>query len=147
MKTSKRGIDLIKQFEGCRLTAYQDSVGVWTIGYGLTSAAGLIKVTRGLKITQNQAEEYLVRSLEKYETAVMSLLKRPPTQNQFDAMVSFCYNVGPGNFAKSSVLTHFNAGSIIAAGNVFAKWNKAAGKVLAGLVKRRAAEAKLFLTT
>jgi lysozyme len=146
LKTSQRGIGLIKQFEGCRLTAYQDSVGVWTIGYGLTSAAGLIKVTRGLKITQQQAEEYLVKSLVKYETAVMSLLKRPPTQNQFDAMVSFCYNVGPGNFAKSSVLKHFNAGSNIAAASAFALWNKAGGKVLPGLVKRRKAESDLFIT-
>jgi lysozyme len=147
MKTSKRGIDLICEFEGLRLNAYRDPIGIWTIGYGHTTAAGAPEVKNGLKITAQEAREILSRDLMKFETAVLNAMKRPATQNQFDAMVSFCYNVGPGNFGKSSVLRHFNAGSPIAAAATFARWNKAGGKVLAGLTRRRAAEAKLFLTT
>jgi lysozyme len=150
MKTSKRGIDLICEFEGFRAKAYPDpGTGgePWTIGYGHTSNAGPPIVRKGMVITKDEAKAILARDITTFEVAVMSLLKRPPTQNQFDAMVSFCYNVGPGNFGKSSVLRHFNAGSPVAAAATFAQWNKAAGKVLAGLTRRRAAEAKLFLTT
>jgi lysozyme len=149
MKTSKRGIDLICQFEGFRAKAYPDpGTGgePWTVGFGHTSAAGPPIVRKGMSITKDEAKAILARDITTFEVAVMSLLKRPPTQNQFDAMVSFCYNVGPGNFAKSSVLSHFNAGGIVAAANVFQRWNKAGGKVLPGLVKRRKAESDLFLT-
>jgi lysozyme len=99
-----------------------------------------------MSITKDEAKAILARDITTFEVVVMNFLKRPPTQNQFDAMVSFCYNVGPGNFAKSSVLSHFNAGSLIAAANVFQRWNKAGGKVLDGLVKRRKAESDLFIT-
>jgi lysozyme len=149
MKTNKAGIDLIKQFEGCRLKAYPDpGTGgePWTIGYGLTSAAGIIKVYKGLTITQAQADEYLVKSLEKYENAVSKAITKEPASNQFGAMVSLCYNIGPGNFAKSSVVKKFNAGDTAGAANSFLLWNKAAGKVMAGLTRRREAEKKLFLT-
>lgn len=149
MKTNKAGIDLIKEFEGCRLKAYPDPATggePWTIGYGLTSSAGIIKVTPGLRITQAQADEYLVQSLVKYETAVSKAMTEKPTPNQFAAMVSLCFNIGPGNFNKSSVLRKFNAGDTAGAANSFLLWNKAAGKVMAGLTRRREAEKKLFLT-
>lgn len=149
MKTNKAGIDLIRQFEGCRLKAYPDPATggePWTIGYGLTTAAGIIKVTKGLTITQEQADAYLVQSLAKYEEAVSKALKTAPTPNQNAAMVSLCFNIGPGAFAKSSVVRKFNAGDIAGAANSFLLWNKAAGKVMAGLTRRREAEKKLFLT-
>lgn len=149
MRTNAAGIDLIKQFEGCRLKAYPDPATggePYTIGWGLTSAAGIIKVTPGLRITQEQADAYLVQSLAKYEQAVSKALKRTPTPNEHGAMVSLCFNIGPGAFAKSSVVRKFNAGDTAGAANSFLLWNKAAGKVMAGLTRRREAEKKLFLT-
>ena len=145
MKTNLAGIELIKDWEGLRTTAYQDSVGVWTIGYGHTSMAGEPKVTPGMRITPDQATAILANDLGKYESAVSSALKRTPTGNQFAAMVSLCFNVGPGNFLKSSVLTRFNAGDMQGAADAFLMWDKAGGKVLQGLVNRREAERKLFL--
>lgn len=145
MKTNRAGIELLKRWEGCRLKAYQDSVGVWTIGYGLTSAAGLVKVTPGMVITQQQADDYLVAALVKYEAAVTKALKRAPNSNQFSAMVSLCYNIGPGAFAKSSIARLFNEGDIDGAAEAFLLYNKAGGKVLKGLVDRRKAERSLFL--
>lgn len=145
MKTNRAGIELLKKWEGCRLTAYRDSVGVLTIGYGLTSAAGIIKVTEGLTITQEQADEYLVKALVKYEAAVKKALTRAPNENQYSAMVSLCYNIGPGAFAKSSVVRLFNEGDAKGAADAFRMWNKAGGKVLKGLVSRREDERALFL--
>jgi lysozyme len=142
MKTSQSGIDLICQFEGYRAKAYRDSVGVLTIGYGHTSMAGSPQVTAGMVITNAQA-----RDLAKFEASVLKVLTRSPSQNQFDAMVSLCYNIGGGNFAKSSVVRLFNAGDFAGAGNAFAAWNKAGGKALAGLTTRRAKEAALFRAT
>ena len=150
MKTNKAGVDLIKRWEGCRLKAYPDPATggePWTIGYGLTSAAGIVPVKRGLVITQAQADEYLVKSLEKYEAAVSKALTKTPTPNQFAAMVSLCFNVGPGAFARSSVVRKFNAGDTRGAADAFRLWNKAAGKVMAGLKNRREDERKLFLTS
>lgn len=146
MKTSPKGLDLIKKWEGCRLKAYQDSVGVWTIGYGLTSAAGIAQVYPGMVITQEKADEYLVRALKQYEQAVERALTRTPTQSQFDAMVSLCYNIGPGAFAKSSVVRRFNDGDIPGSADAFLMWNKAGGRELQGLTNRRKDERKLFLT-
>ena len=149
MKTNKAGIDLIKRWEGCRLKAYPDPATggePWTIGYGLTSAAGIVPVKRGLVITQAQADEYLVKSLVKYEAAVSKALTKTPTPNQFAAMVSLCFNVGPGAFARSSVVRKFNAGDTRSAADAFRLWNKAAGKIMAGLKNRREDERKLFLT-
>lgn len=145
MKTNLAGIELIKAWEGLRTTAYQDSVGVWTIGYGHTSMAGDPKVVPGMKITPDQATAILANDLQTYESAVQLALKRTATGNQFAAMVSLCFNVGPGNFLKSSVLTRFNAGDMQGAADAFLMWNKAGGKVLQGLVNRREAERKLFL--
>lgn len=146
MKTSRAGIDLIKRWEGCRLKAYQDSVGVWTIGYGLTSAANIVSVIKGMTITQQQADDFLVEALVKYEAAVQKAITRAPTQSQFDAMVSLCYNIGPGAFAGSTLVSRFNRGNVTGAADAFLMWNKAGGKVLPGLEARRADERKLFLT-
>lgn len=145
MKISRKGVELITRWEGCKLTAYQDSVGVWTIGYGHTSAAGAPKVVKGLRITQQEAIDIFSRDIVKYEKAVEKLLTRPPTQAQFDAMVSLCYNIGPGNFAKSSVVRMFNSGDFAGAAHAFSLWNKAKGKELKGLTNRRADEARHFM--
>lgn len=145
MKTSRTGIDLIKKWEGCKLKAYRCSAGVLTIGYGHTSAAGAPKVVEGMIITQAQADEILVRDLVKYEAAVQKALTRSPNQNQFDAMVSLAFNIGPGAFAKSSLVRKFNAGDLAGAADAFLLWRKAGGKVLPGLENRRKDERSLFL--
>lgn len=148
MKISRTGIELIKRWEGCRLKAYPDPAtggDPWTIGYGLTSAAGIITVRPGLTITQAQADDYLVASLVKYEAAVQNALKRSPTQNQFDACVSLCFNIGPGAFAQSTVVRKFNAGDAAGAADAFLLWRKANGRIIAGLEARRKDERALFL--
>ena len=149
MKTNKAGVELIKQWEGKRLDAYPDPATggePWTIGYGHTSAAGAPKVTKGLRITEAEAEDILKRDLGQYEFAVDQAITAPVNENQFGAMVSLCYNIGPGNFKSSSVVKRFNAGDITGAAEAFLMWNKANGKVMQGLVNRREAEKKLFLT-
>ena len=144
MKTNRAGIDLIKSFEGLELAAYKCPAGVWTIGYGHTTAAGPPAVKSGMKITAEQATEILVRDLVSYEAAVMNALRRNPNENQFSAMVSLCYNIGPGAFASSTVVKKFNAGDAEGAAAAFRLWNKGGGKVLPGLVRRREEEIILF---
>lgn len=144
MKTGPKGRALIKQFEGWRSRAYRDPIGVWTIGYGHTSMAGPPEVTQDMRITKAEGEAILKRDLVKYETAVSRAVKVELAQEQFDALVSFCYNVGPGNFRRSSVLRAVNARQWAVAARRFALWNRAGGRVLPGLVRRRAAEAALF---
>lgn len=133
MKTSQTGIDLIKSFEGCRLTAYKDAVGVWTIGYGHTNG-----VKEGQKITQAQAEDFLKADLAKFEKAV-DALNMGFNQNQFDALVSFAFNCGAGNLNK---LCKGRTKAEIASKMLL--YNKAGGKVLAGLTRRRKAENELY---
>lgn len=138
--TSQAGIDLIKSFEDCRLTAYQDSVGVWTIGYGHTNG-----VYAGMTITQAQAEEFLRSDLKTAENAVNGKVTYPITQNMFDALVSLTFNIGTGNFGSSTLLKKLNQGDINGAANEFDRWVYAGGKVEPGLVRRRAAEKEMFL--
>lgn len=148
MKTNRAGIELIKVYEGCVLVAYPDPAThgePWTIGYGHTSRAGPPAVRKGMTISEQQAADILVSDLITFEVAVAKLLKRNPTDNQFSAMVSLCFNIGPGNFAQSSVLKYFNAGDSQKAADCFRLWNKANGQVLPGLVKRREAERQLFM--
>ena len=133
MKTSDAGIKLIKSFEGCRLTAYADSVGVLTIGYGHTSG-----VKAGMKITQAQADEFLRKDVEKFEKAV-NALDRAFNQCQFDALVSFAFNCGAKNL--KTLCANRTAEQIA---DAFLLYNKAGGKVLAGLTRRRKAEKALF---
>ena len=142
MNLGYKGTKILKFFEGCKLTAYQDSVGVWTIGYGHTKG-----VYDGMTITQEEAEQMLLSELEEYEGYVEKYVTVPLTQNQFDALVVWVYNLGPTNFRNSTLLKELNAGNYNAAGQEITRWNKAGGKVLAGLVKRREAEAQLFSDT
>lgn len=138
----RNGLPLIKKFEGCRLSAYQDIVGVWTIGYGETKG-----VYKGMTITQEQADSMLQNRYDEFESGVKALLKVPVTDNELGALVSLSYNIGLGNFKNSTLLRLLN--SNINRNTValeFAKWNKAGGKVVAGLSNRRAAETTLFLT-
>lgn len=144
---NQAALDLIKEFEGLRLLAYQDSVGVWTIGYGTTAAAGLgITPRHGMRITQAQAEDYLRQGVEKFADNIRPSITMPVTDNEFGAMVSLAYNIGPGAFRGSTLLRRFNSGDIKGAADQFLAWNKAGGKVLAGLTRRREAERALFLT-
>lgn len=142
--TSKNGINLIKKYEGCVLKAYKCPANVWTIGYGHTSG-----VKEGQKITKAQAEKYLKKDLVKYEKSVNKLVIVDLNQNQFDALISFTYNVGMGNLGKSTLLKKLNDNNYIGASTEFLKWNKAVvngkKKELKGLTKRRKAEKKLFL--
>lgn len=140
MKASKNGINLIKQFEGCKLTSYKCPAGIWTIGYGHTKG-----VKQGQKITQVKALNYLKEDLASFEKGVKTSVKVPINQNQFDALVSFTYNVGLGAFKTSTLLKKLNKKDYSGASKEFARWNKASGKVLNGLVKRREAERKLFV--
>lgn len=144
MKISKAGLNLIKEFEGIRLESYKCPAGIWTLGIGHTSAAGPPKVEPGMRITVQEAYDILNRDLDQYEAAVNKYVKVPLTQNQFDALVSFVYNVGVGAFQKSTLLKKLNAGQYNAVPGELMKWTKAGGKELAGLVRRRRAEAALW---
>lgn len=147
MKTSDRGIALIKAHEGLRLEAYPDPAHGWsvpTVGYGHTSAAGPPKVERGMKITEAGADAILRQDLAKFEKYVTDAVKVPLSQNEFDALVSFTFNLGPGNLRSSTLLRKLNAGDRAGAADEFGKWVKAGGRTLPGLVKRREAERALF---
>lgn len=140
MKTSSKGINLICEFEGFRTKAYLDPVGIPTIGYGFTEGVAL-----GDTMTQYAAQQRMGRELVKYERGVSVACKVPPNQNQFDALVCFAWNVGVAGMSSSSVIKAYNRGDMPSAARAFALWNKAGGKVFAGLTRRRAAEAALFL--
>lgn len=146
MQISNAGISLIKEFEGCRLKAYQDSVGVWTIGYGWTQPVNGRKIGPGMVIDQATAERLLKCGLVQYEQGVNQLVKVIVTQGQFDALVSFAYNLGLRSLSTSTLLRKLNAGDRQGAADEFGKWVNAGGVRLNGLVKRREAERKLFLS-
>ena len=146
MRASENGINLIKQFEGCRLTAYQDSVGVWTIGYGWTQPVDGKPVGKGMTITQQKANQLLTEGVAQFEKGVNSLVTVSLNQNQFDALVDFAYNLGVNALKGSTLLRKINTGDYAGAANEFTKWNKAGGKELAGLTRRREAEKSLFLS-
>lgn len=135
------GLDLIKQFEGLELTAYRDSVGVLTIGYGHTGP----DVKEGMKITEAQADALLREDVTEAEDAV-SRLCPVTTDNQFSALVSFTFNLGEGNLASSTLRAKHNAGDYAGAQAEFGRWVYAGGVKLNGLVKRRDAEAELYGT-
>jgi len=144
MKTSQRGIDLLKESEGLRLKAYQCSAGVWTVGFGTTNATGLIDIKRDTVITKPQAEELLKRSLRSYEDAVNDYVKVPLNQSQYDSLVNFIYNIGEGAFKKSTLLKKLNRGGYASIPSEMMRWNKVGGKVNRGLVNRRTKEAALW---
>lgn len=146
MKISEKGLALIKEFEGCQLTAYQDEVGVWTIGYGITNADKSITGTtikKGLKITKEKAEEWLRECLNKRYAPLISKYdtRYGWNQNEFDALVSFAFNIG-----SIDQLTANGSRSKSVISNKILQYNKAGGKVYAGLTRRRKAERELFLT-
>ncbi|ARS54313.1 lysozyme [Kushneria konosiri] len=140
MRTSQNGLDLIKASEGLELTAYRDSVGVPTIGYGHT-----LNVKMGDVITASRAESLLQSDLRRFEAAVNRMVVVEINQNQFDALVSLCFNVGNAAIKSSTLLRLLNAGDYLGAADQFPRWVYAGGVKLNGLVKRRAAERDLFL--
>lgn len=140
MAINQAGVDLLKEFEGFMGTAYQDIVGVWTIGYGFTK-----DVKEGDKMTKAQGEKRLKLELREYTDAVIKSCTVDPNENQLAAMVVFAFNVGIGGFKKSTVLKRHNEGKFDAAARAFSLWNKAGGKEVAGLTRRRAAESALYL--
>lgn len=144
MRTSVKGREFIKGFEQLRLKAYPDpGTGgkPWTIGWGHTKG-----VKQGDRITQDQAEQFFSDDLAVYELTVNSAIKRPMTQNQFDAMVSLAFNIGGSAFAGSTLVKKFNTGDAKGAADEFPKWKNSGGKVMPGLVKRRTAEREVFLS-
>ena len=134
-------IPLIKEFEGCKLKAYKCPADVWTIGYGHTDG-----VKEGDVITQEKADALLASDLDLFSSGVKRLVSANLDYNQLGALVSFAFNVGLGNFRHSSLLRLVNQGDFLNAANEFLKWNKANGKVLPGLTRRREAERALFLS-
>ena len=146
MQTSDKGIALIKEFEGCKLTAYQDSVGVWTLGFGWTQPVDGKPIRAGMTIKQETAERLLKTGMVSYESDVSRLVKVGLTQGQFDALVSFTYNLGARSLSTSTLLRKHNAGDYAGAADEFLHWNKAGGNVLNGLTRRREAERALFLS-
>jgi len=136
----KNGLALTEQFEGCRLMAYQDQVGVWTIGYGHTGP----EVKAGLTITQAQAAAWLAADVASAAACVNRLVAVRLSQEEFDALVDFVFNLGQRAFANSTLLRELNAGEFAAAAAQFDLWDHAGGVVVAGLLRRRQSEAALF---
>ena len=139
MKLSDKGKGFIKSWEACRLRAYDDGVGVWTIGYGRTT-----NVKPGDVCTQHQANEWFDEESSRFSNQVSALLLVDVTENQFDALVSLAYNIGVAAFSNSTLLRKLNDGDYQGAAEQFDVWNKGGGKVMHGLVRRRAAERKIF---
>lgn len=144
MRISEKGMDLIRDFEGLELTAYPDpgtGGDPWTIGYGHTGP----DVHKGLKITNYEAERLLEEDVLKFERGVAKLVKAPRLlQHEFDALVSFSFNVGLEALRNSTLLQKLNAEDYVGAANEFLRWNRAGGKPMAGLTRRRKAEMALF---
>ena len=139
MQISEEGISLIKHFEGCGLEAYQDSIGIWTIGYGTIKG-----VKEGDQINQDEAEHLLQEEMPEYEGYINEMVNVPLEQNQFDALCSWVFNLGPTNLQSSTLLKVLNEGKYDEVPDQIVRWNKAGGQVLKGLVKRRQAEADMF---
>tara|TARA_Y100000114_G_scaffold49565_1_gene45240 strand:+ start:2344 stop:2805 length:462 start_codon:yes stop_codon:yes gene_type:complete len=139
MEISQEGIALIKRFEGCELKAYLCSAGVPTIGFGSTRG-----VSMDMEITQERAEALLIEDISDFEEEVNKCVKVPLTQNQFDALVAWTFNLGGTNLRNSTMLKVLNEGEYEKVPSEMKRWNKAAGKTLEGLIRRREAESLLF---
>ena len=139
MNISQEGLSLIKKFEGCELEAYKCAAGVWTIGYGSTKG-----VKEGDAITQEKADKLLLHEMEEYEGYINDMVNADLEQNQFDAMVSWVFNLGSANLKASTLLKVLNAKDYEGVPAQIKRWNKAGGKVLQGLIRRREAESLLF---
>ena len=146
MAVSPFGVDLICGFEGKRLTAYDDGVGVWTIGFGTTVYPNSIKVKKGDACTEAQAKAYMAHDLKKFESAVNNAVTVPLSQNQFDALVSLAYNIGTNAFSGSTLVKKLNSNDNRGAADQFDVWVNAGGKRTQGLVNRRGKEKALFLS-
>jgi GH24 family phage-related lysozyme (muramidase) len=140
------GLLIVKSFEGLELVAYQDAVGVWTIGYGHTSMAGPPEVIPGMKITEAEAEKILRQDLNYFEQGVEAAVAIATNPDQFSAMVSFAFNVGVTAFRDSTLLRKHNGGDFAGAADEFLRWVFAGGQRLAGLERRRKAERALYLS-
>lgn len=145
MTISSIGIQLITSFEDLKLKAYDDGVGVWTIGYGTTIYPNSVAVKKGDSCNLDQAKSFFQHDLRRFQTAVNHVVSVPLSQNQFDALVSLAYNIGTNAFKTSTLVEYLNALDYKAAADQFLVWNKAGGSVLKGLERRRAAERELFL--
>ena len=139
MKISQEGLSLIKKFEGCKLESYQCAAGVWTIGYGSTSG-----INEGMEISQEQAEDLLLEDVAVFEEAVNKAVEVPLEQYEFDALVSWTFNLGPSNLNSSTMLKVLNENKKNEVPAQMRRWNKANGETLQGLVRRREAESLLF---
>jgi lysozyme len=139
---SATGLSLTERFEGCKLTAYQDQAGVWTIGYGHTGP----DVAEGLSITSEQAEALLAKDVSGASACVNRVVTVQLTQNEFDALVDFVFNLGAGAFEGSTLLKDLNASNFTAAAGQIDLWDRAGGAVVAGLLRRRQADTDLFNT-
>lgn len=146
MSVSNKGVDLICEFEGKRLTSYDDGVGVWTIGFGTIKYPNGVRVKKGDTCTLEQAKEYMRHDLIEFEHTVNSSVKVPLNQNQFDALVSLAYNIGSSAFKSSTLVKKLNAGDYKGAADQFNVWVNAGGKRIQGLVNRRDREKLLFLS-
>lgn len=140
MRIDHRGMEFIKQWEGVRLTAYRCTAGVPTIGVGHTRG-----VQMGDRISMFQAERYLAEDVRQFEDAVNRLVRVRLTQNQFNALVSFTFNLGETNLANSTLLKRLNAGNYVGAAAQFGLWVRSGGRITQGLINRRAAEKAMFL--
>ena len=146
MSVSNKGVDLICEFEGEQLIAYDDGVGVWTIGFGTIKYPNGVRVKKGDTCTLDQAKEYMRHDLIEFEHTVNSSVKVPLNQNQFDALVSLAYNIGSNAFKSSTLVKKLNAGDYQGAADQFNVWVNAGGKRMQGLVNRRDREKLLFLS-
>lgn len=145
MKVNKAGIDMMHHFEGCRLIAYQCSARVWTIGWGNTFYQDKTPVKEGDRITQQQANDLFEVIMNEFAVGVRRLLTNSVNENQFSALVCFAYNVGVGNLRRSTLLRKVNVNPLDATiSSEFMRWNKAGGKVVNGLTRRRKAESDLY---
>ncbi len=147
MKISEKGINLIKHFEGCHLKPYRDPIGLYTIGWGhLIGDGKSLPIEWFRELTQDEADELLKKDLVRFERGVERLCPFNLTQPRFDALVSFAFNLGLGNLQASTLRRKHNRSDVLGAANEFPRWNKAGGKVLRGLTRRREAEKALYLS-
>ena len=141
MTINDRGLAIIKAFEGCRLDAYQDVVGIWTIGFGSTEG-----VAPGMHISPEEAEQRLLDHLQVLMGEITDIVPDDTTENQFSALVCLAYNIGIGNLRSSTLIRKLCSGDTQGAADEFLRWDKAGGKVVTGLLRRREAERELFLS-
>ena len=139
MKISEDGLELIKKFEGCETSAYQDNVGVWTIGFGHTKG-----VEEGQTCSIEDAESMLADEMDEYEGYINNMVKVDLQQHEFDSLVAWVYNLGPTNLGESTMLKVLNGGQFDRVPDEMNRWTRAGGEILEGLVRRRQAESLMF---